>query len=315
MSDLKSDYRNIEKEVENWPQKPEKMGMSGNQFYRLVMDLREAVRDRSLAESLEPTLYEVRLNKLLYFVFDLQSALNYYPMHIPEEKKDSQRVWYHRADYQITGSGKKDDEPMIWREMLLSAAVTYLATPWLQHDQVDWIFIDSLIFAEISAYGESILSGQALGNPNWAYVFTGGDTDKALWCHVKKALGLFALRYVFPPAIILLLYYIRYESASFIIGAAYAVYLLVHVALWPFRYRKRRKEQKTVQEHTDRLQKMVSAYYYCKSPIVSLSTLRAYLNKAAEGGAIFDGALFSILKRVEGNRGEAFMPFAESEGI
>lgn len=57
---------------------------------------------------------------------------------------------------------------------------------------------------------------------------------------------------------------------------------------------------------------MINAYYYCKPPIVSLAMLRMYLNKAVETDAIFDGALFSILKRVEEIRGEAFMPFAES---
>ncbi|MGH7158431.1 MAG: hypothetical protein ACREGD_05215 [Candidatus Saccharimonadales bacterium] len=310
MSDLKSDYREIEERLD-WPEQPNGIG-KGNQFYRLITDLKVKVQERSLSEKLDPSVYEDRLYKLLDFVSDLRSALNHYSVHVPDEKKNEQRVWYHRADHQITGLGKKDDQPEIYRESLLEAAATYLANPWLQHDQIDWIFVDSLIVAEISAYRESILTGQAVGKTNWAYIFTGGDIEKIYWFQVKKALGFFALRYIAPPAIVFALYYFKYETASLIAGAVYAVYLLLHAVLWPLRYRKRKLEQKTLQEHTDRLQSMINAYYYCKPPIVSLATLRTYLNKAIEAGAIFDGALFSVLNRIEATRGEAFMPFTES---
>jgi hypothetical protein len=311
VSDLNSSYREIEERLD-WPTKPTGIG-KGDQFYRLVTDLKSKVRDRSLTEKLEPSTYEDRLYKLPEFVSDLRDALNHYSFNTADEKKNEQLVWYHRSDNQITGLGtKKDDEPEIYRESLLEAAASYLANPSLQHDQIDWIFIDSLIFAEISAYRESILSGQALGKTNWGYVFSGGDVEKIYWFQLKKAFGFFALRYIVPPAVIFALYYFQYEAASAITGVVYAAYLLLHVALWPLRHRKRKVEQKTLQEHTDRLQKMINTYYYCKPPIVSLGTLRSYLNKAVEAGAIFDGALFSLLKRVEETRGEAFMPFAKS---
>ena len=305
MNDLKAEYSHIEEDI-TWPEKPK--GIGGKQFYLLITDLSEKVRERSLAENLDPLLYGDRLYKLLDFASNLRGSLtDHWTFFEPEEKKYEQLIWYHRDNHQL----KKDDEPKISRESLLETIVTYLTNPWLQHDRVDWIFIDSLIFAEISAYKESIFTGQALGKVNWSYAFTGGDTNKILLFQVTKALALFTLRYLLPPAILFLLYYFHRESAFLIVGAVYAVYLLVHAALWPLRYRKRKTEQKILQEHLDRLQKMIDAYYYCKPPILSLSTLRTYLNKAAEGRAIFDGALFSILKRVEENRGDTFMPFVK----
>ena len=66
----------------------------------------------------------------------------------------------------------------IYREGLLLAAAEYLANPWLQDDQIDWILIDSLILAELSAYRESILSGQALGKINWEYIFISLSVSK-----------------------------------------------------------------------------------------------------------------------------------------
>lgn len=235
MSDLKSEYHEIEEGL-NWLEEPAGIG-KGDQFYQLVKKVSAKVRERSLSESLDPSLYEDRLYKLLDFISDLRSALNHYSAQTPDEKMNEQRVWYHKADYQVSGFGKKDNEPEIYREWLLEAAAEYLANSWLQHDQIDWILIDSLIFAEISAHRESIFTGQALGKTNWAYIFTAGDIEKTYWVQFKKALGFFALRYIAPPAIIFVLYYLQYETASLIAGAVYAVYLLLHAVLWSLRYR------------------------------------------------------------------------------
>jgi hypothetical protein len=76
MSDLKSDYREIEEGL-NWSEKPNGIGKD-EQFYRLVMDLKVKVRERSLSEQLDPSVYEDRLYKLLDFVSDLRSALNHH---------------------------------------------------------------------------------------------------------------------------------------------------------------------------------------------------------------------------------------------
>ena len=149
-----------------------------------------------------------------------------------------------------------------------------MTNPWLQHDKIDWIFIDSLIFAELSAYKESILTGEALGKTNWAYIFSGGNIENTYWFQLMKALGFLSLRYIATPTIIFVLYYLQYEMTSIIVVSAYAIYLLLHVVLWPMRHRKRKPEQKTLQEHTERLKKIINTYYYCKPPIISLATLR-----------------------------------------
>ena len=226
-------------------------------------------------------------------------------------------VWYHKSPGQISGTVKMDTDPKIDGNKLLNVAATYVANPWLQHDQIDWIFIDSLIFIAISEYRESILTGQVTEKTNWPYIFAGGHIDKCALLQLKMALGVFALRYIIPPAIIAIMYfYFRYINAAIIIGGVYAIYLLLHTVTWPLRHLKRNAEEKIMKEHTERLKKMTFVYEYCRPPIISLSTLRVYLNKAVESGALFPGALFAILIRMEKTRGEAFMPFMESvQGI
>jgi hypothetical protein len=60
------------------------------------------------------------------------------------------------------------------------------------------------------------------------------------------------------------------------------------------------------------LQKMIDAYYYCNPPVVSLGTLQTYIGKAVDAGAIFEGALFSILAKVMAAKGDVLMPFKET---
>lgn len=183
MSDLPTDYLEIEKGL-NWPEEPK--GLGAGQLYKLITGLRAKVRERSLTERLDPAVYEDRLRKLRDLVADLRHALNGRSVDAPDEKKNEQLVWYHRADSQITDVGSKGDQPQIDREWLLQGAATYLVNPWLQSDQIDWILIDFLIFAELSAYRESILTGQALGKINWAYLFSGGDVEKSYWFQTEE---------------------------------------------------------------------------------------------------------------------------------
>lgn len=309
MEDLKSDYQEIEETFE-WPEPP-KGFLETDQYYRLGKELRAKIRERSLREKLDPYLYEERINVLLELVENLRYSLNQSLINTPDEKKNEQRVWFHQDNFLSSGFVNMNDLPKINRNDLISVAATYLANPWMKNDKIDWIFIDSLIFAEISAYSEFILSGQAVGKLNWSYALSEGNLVKAYWFHVTKYLVAAVARYIIPPIIIYALYKLHSEDAAMVAGALYLAYLLLHFTLWPKRYRDRKSKEKLLKEHTDRLQTMLSAYCYCNPPVISLATLRQYLNKAVEAGAIFEGSLFAIIDRVEETRGEAFLPFAK----
>ena len=134
---------------------------------------------------------------------------------------------------------------------------------------------------------------------------------KTIWLKLLTPLASIVLRYIIPVAIIYGLYRIYSEDAAMIGAGVYLAYLILRLILWPKRYRIRRAREKAVDEHTERLKTMIYAYQYCAPPVISISTLRRYLDKAIEAGAIFEGALFSIIDRVEKTRGEAFLPFAK----
>ena len=304
-----AEYLKIERDL-NWPKKSD--GYGHQQYYELMMGLKSKVRERSLSEGLPPSIYEDRLNKLLDCVFDLKESFDhaYGSKNIPDRKENEQVIWSHRSDNEVSGVNK-EQEPRIYRERLLAAAATYLANPWLQDDQIDWIFLDSLIYAELAGYRELIFSGQALGKIHWAYMFSSGDIPKMAWYSIIMALTRFALRYLVPPLLIIALYALQFETAFQVLGVAYVAYLVLRAAYWPLRRRKEKLKDKAYKEHEDRLKKIMVAYWHCRPPVISLTTLRTFLDEAIKSGANFDGALFSILKRVETMRGEAFMPFTE----
>ncbi len=307
MDALRAEYLEIENGF-RWPEEREDMP-AHDQLHQLFTDIVTKLRERSIAENLESSLYAGRLDTLLDFLNNLFYCLNGVFPSEKSERKYHRTIWFHKPNDFIRFI-KKNGDPEIDKASLLEIAATYLANPWLQHDQIDWVFIDVLIFCEASAYSQSIMSGSALGKVNWIWAWSDGDIEKYGLFHLGKGLGMFALRYIIPPVIVFILFYLNRESTALKTGIAYAIYLVLHASLWVFRYPARKLQRQTLEEHSSRLEKMLNAYYYCKPPIINLGTLRTYLNKAVEAGAIFDGALFSILKRVEESRGEAFMPFA-----
>jgi hypothetical protein len=288
MGNLESSYAVIE-EALTWPE-----GSKGL--------FQTEVRTRSLREKLDPNSYEKRLYILLGFVDNLRDALN--PLPLKHREEFPRIIWRHQNIDLTVGYINEKDKPNIDRQNLLDQVATYLSYPWLQSNIVDWIFIDSLIFAELLAYSEAIYSGQAFGKVNWFYIMAGGNRLKTTWYRMAMTLAVSILRYVLPLGMLYWIY-TRYSVDITIIAAGiYLAYLIIH---FPLRYFKRKSNNSAVEENLGRLKKMLDAYYYCKPPVISISSLKKYLEIAVESGAIFEGALFSIINRFEKEKGETLI--------
>ena len=251
MNELESEYQKIEARFP-WPKKPN--GIGNPQYYRLIIDLSNDVRTRSIAEGLAPDLYKDRLYELVELVSDLQIA--FFPISFPfsdEDDKRAQVIWFHQPDYQIIDPLRNDNEFDVDSEYLLGLIAKYLTRPWMQNSMIEWIFVDALVFSEIVAYRRHFVTQKKLDEIGW---------------------GFFMKIFLFPAY-----YYIK----------------------------KSNKED--FQAHTMLLDKMMTAYAYCQPPVLSLSILNKFLKAAMESGAMFDGALFAILERIEESNGKVFMPF------
>lgn len=189
MENLKEQYEAIENGF-NWSKKASPI-VKSNQFYRIAKSLRLKVRERSLNKNLIPNEYKERLYILSEFLDNF--CISFIPIDYDSELNDKNEnkklLWYHRSSRQIQGlDGQKTE--VTDKDLLLTTAATYLAHPWLQLNVIDWIFLDSLIFSELSGYREAIFSGEVLGKINWNHVFA--DRKKFLDC-IDKTVNLFCV--------------------------------------------------------------------------------------------------------------------------
>ncbi|GBE17381.1 hypothetical protein BMS3Abin15_01226 [bacterium BMS3Abin15] len=308
MEELKEQYQEIENDF-SWPKRNNAVGES-NQFYQIAKSLRVKVQECSINERLNPEEYEQRLHILTDFLDDIRLSFIEidFDSDLNDKNENKQHLWYHRSSQQVQGLNDQDTKETN-KDVLLETAAKYLKYEWLQLNSIDWIFLDSLIFSELAGYRESIVSGEVFGKINWNYILAGGNMEKNYWITLKKALAFFVIRYIIPPAVIAVLFYFDHKDASLVVGGLYIAYLIIRIIMWPFRYRKRNKEEKDYLDHFDRLQKMVNVYYYCKLPVISPSTLKSSLQKALDSGVVFDGVVHAILNRVLERDRNVFIPF------
>ena len=121
-------------------------------------------------QDVDAATYENRLATAIDILSRLESSLNDYTA---RDADPSIKVWVHRDAAQAAGIAKVANEE-IQRDLLLETAATYLAHPWAQHPEINWILVDSLIFAEVTAYRQAVMDGTVVGKMNWAYLLSGG---------------------------------------------------------------------------------------------------------------------------------------------
>lgn len=262
------------------------------------------VRERSATEAVDESEYEDRLVEANELLLDLELALNdqdYENLN----SRPSIPIWFHRGPEHVGGTAKVEQEE-IKRDMLLDAAAKYLSRQWMQHPEIEWILLDSLLFAEVTAYREAVMSGTAVGKVNWPYVFSGGNVQKTLYLRFAGAIVGWIVRYVLPVVIIWGLVAVGREGIALAVGVGYGFYLLARLVTWP----KRRAVRRKIQDAVSLLEKMSHAYSYCSPPVVNPSILRGYLDEATKAGARFDGAVFALLERIASRDASTFLPFA-----
>jgi len=214
MGSLKDEYIETIKQS-SWIQKPEEIGKS-DQLYRIWASLTELIGERSLQEDLPRLLYRSRLSSAQKFLEGLRLALTDYEELKKRREENNQLIWSHRSGPSVVGSSK-DSKEFINLNVLISLAADYLACPWMQHNEIDWILLDSLVYSEGVSYRESIMTGEQLGITNWAYIIAEGDIGKSLWIRLILELWKWALRYIVPPATIATLYFLDYELSSIVV--------------------------------------------------------------------------------------------------
>ncbi|WP_022947391.1 hypothetical protein [Methylohalobius crimeensis] len=152
----------IEEEQEwlgDWPKEPEDR-YGNRQYFTLAKELVENVRNRSICNGTRPADYWKKITEAREIFDDLRTWLNYEDNMTEKQKEEfsEQTFWLHKEIYQGGLLNKKQEVWPIARDELISDTVRYLQTPLMWSDRLDYLLTDALLYAEVSAYRESLLS-------------------------------------------------------------------------------------------------------------------------------------------------------------
>ena len=270
------------------------------QIYNIKLNLITLIKERSLTENLSLEEYERRVKKAFDIVGSIKFSLTERKYGEDAEKSEhwsqsDQLIWFHMNEQ---GFQAKEKEPTVIHDFLLEATSDYLANPWMQHDYIDWILLDSLIYAELTNYRKSHLMGITYGAAEWQHYWHGGDPTKYALTEYLFPKAIFILRYIIPLVISFSLFHFGLDKPASIIGVIFVLYLFYRLLSWPKRRSKRKIKESGKDESDKILWRMEKAYTLCRFPIVSLGALKQIVYEGEEEGCIFNGAVYALIDTI-----------------
>ncbi len=309
MSDLEVEYEKVNPRLSKLIDDPRRGYDSPDkdrwrQVNNIKTNLITLIKERSILENLSVKEYEWRVRKAFDLVDDIKSSLTKSEGLFEDKAKKKhwssqkeQLIWFHMSTEVIQGEDM-ENLPGIDYQSLSETASSYLSNSWMQHDYIDWILLDSLIYAEIKDFREQHLMGATYGDLNWSYAFHEGDSNKQMWTEFLLPKVIFSLRYIIPATTIAILFYFNLEKTTVIVGAIYALYLLLRLVCWP----KRNSQKREITLRKNKSEKiyewMGRVYVCCSTPIISPGVIRKMLYDGAEDGRLFNGVVYALVDSI-----------------
>jgi hypothetical protein len=217
-----------------------------------------------------------------------------------DQSKRAKFFWYHQPfDMKKAGDEKRGFE--IDREALAEAATRYLASPDSQTNRMDWLLLDTLVFAEVDSGAVSFKENMTAIGARVAESVAEGNTAKyALWRTAFFVVGFF-FSYIAMP---LGAYYLAqhgHENWAIGLFGVWVLLMIWAVVTYPFRWRARRKFWKAYKS-------LQMAYLLLGESTISPRKLKEALDTATSLGCHFNGAVFTIVDRVIARDPTAFIP-------
>ena len=282
-----------------------------------------------VAETVKNNEGEQDLDERLYMAYDIvsstQTALYRYEDRADDPESDDEknartlrdqdnrlhRVWFRRDPQAAFEGGLKSSASVdINRDDLIYQAAEYLKRPWLRDPFLDWIFVDSLIFCDVCACGESLKRDYPLGGIGWlgvnsarhmnAYYEFGGNWYEMQMEHFRwrlRKIGWF----LGVPLIAIFALSLNGRSAAALISiklyfSVLAAYLGSRIVRWG--YRKATKWKPLEASYIELWSRMSAVYRMTKGPIINPSILKDELLETKKAGAVWEMPLYSLIDRI-----------------
>jgi hypothetical protein len=177
------------------------------------------------------------------------------------------------------------------------ATANYLDKPWMQLNALDWYIMNGFAVDGILRLIESIKSGSAFGEINWAHTFSGGKYISTLYWRMGLSISKFISKWVFLPAIAGLAFYFGYESTAKWTLGIFITLLFFQIIFIPsklIRWRERRRQLDILIKKLDRL---FDIYATVRSEAFNPTILKNRIYEAENEGILIQPAIYSILDR------------------
>ena len=150
------------------------------------------LRQRANEEGISAEEYHRRVYLTRRILRELCFALHSGGLYAETKPK---RFWSHQVVDPIRANDKSRGIEIDTAE-LCGVAAQYVSQPELRNDATDWLFMDSLVFAELDAFAYQLMSG--IGSVNWAFILAGGKQIQYYLYAVSLPVLGFVVRYLAP---------------------------------------------------------------------------------------------------------------------
>jgi hypothetical protein len=183
-------------------------------------------------------------------------------------------------------------------------AADYLSRPWARHGMIDWILLDMMITRETCLYGESVKI-RGIPGVTGDYFKHNGNLSAMRptpMGRASKSFVAFCFEWVIPIAAIWYTFDHGYQKAGYAFLGLFAVSLVWWIITLVIRFGLEiywyasGKEKPTFQPL--RIMRAIdNVWHSLTGPVVNPSMVKAAMSRAAERGAVWDGAAWSIIDR------------------
>lgn len=203
-------------------------------------------------------------------------------------------IWRH-GDLALAikqGFGSKHQRK-IEADELQREVIKYLSRPWMENSQLERIIVDALAYCEISGFAEHVKMGAFPFDGT--YFQAGGNVERMFWLRLQRRLVKATLLLGIPIGLGWYFWNHGYGSEVMVAAAGGAGLIMLYLGYRLVRWILGTKPQTGAEKNQELLMHMCGVYDMLGKEVVSPTALREQLMETTRRGALWPGAMFSIL--------------------
>lgn len=258
-----------------------------------------SLKANAIAEKWTTEQFRERCIRAFRAMIDLFYALHNNAGSSYAKSNEKPRYYWLHQNFDILRANDASRGISIQKDEMLRVAAEYLSYPEIRSNKLDWLLLDSIVFAELDAFSYHLTS-QDFSRGIASAIADGNPTKYFALLALFKVLG-FALGFLLLPVIAYFAFSWGHETTGWSIGGLWIVSVALSLIGLPFRW-KRRRNNKAL------LNRMLELYRLLGDSTISPRLLKDALDKAVAEGVVLDGAVFSIVDRLIAKDATAFVP-------